>query len=121
MSQRIRHLRETRNFNQKEIASLLKISQGTYSGIENGTVKPSLDKLQLLSSHYQVSIDWIVNGNEEFHTNYSSYVDPNEKVDTVRESDHATKYAQGIEEIWDEIKFLKKVFTNYIDNGKASI
>ena len=55
---RIKDLREDHDMLQKEIASLLGISQQYYSEYENGTI--TINHLITLSKFYGTSIDYIV-------------------------------------------------------------
>ena len=57
---RLKDLREDNDYTQKYIASLLKISQNSYSDIERGITNISVDFLILLADLYNVSIDYIL-------------------------------------------------------------
>ncbi len=57
---RIKDLREDHDMLQKEIASLLGISQQYYSEYENGNRTITINHLITLSKFYGTSIDYIV-------------------------------------------------------------
>lgn len=57
---RIKDLREDHDMLQKEIASLLVISQQYYSEYENGNRTITINHLITLSKFYGTSIDYIV-------------------------------------------------------------
>ena len=57
---RLKDLREDNDYTQKYIASLLKISQNSYSDIERGITNISVDFLIILADLYEVSIDYIL-------------------------------------------------------------
>ena len=57
---RIKDLREDHDMLQKEIASLLGISQQYYSEYENGNRTITINHLITLSKFYVTSIDYIV-------------------------------------------------------------
>ena len=57
---RIKDLREDNDMLQKEIASLLGISQQYYSEYENGNRTITINHLITLSKFYGTSIDYIV-------------------------------------------------------------
>jgi len=61
MFQRIRDLREDNDLTQRQIATLLNVSQSTYSRYENGALDIRIQTLTKLASHYDTSIDYLVN------------------------------------------------------------
>lgn len=61
MFQRIRDLREDNDLTQHQIATLLNISQSTYSRYENGELEIPIQTLIKLANHYDTSIDYLVN------------------------------------------------------------
>ncbi|ROY40744.1 XRE family transcriptional regulator [Enterococcus casseliflavus] len=61
MFQRIRDLREDNDLTQHQIATLLNISQSTYSRYENGELEIPIQTLIKLANYYNTSIDYLVN------------------------------------------------------------
>ena len=61
MFQRIRDLREDNDLTQNQIATLLNISQSTYSRYENGELEIPIQTLIKLANYYNTSIDYLVN------------------------------------------------------------
>lgn len=57
---RLKDLREDHDYTQKYIASLLKISQNSYSDIERGITNLSIDALITLAKLYNVTADYIL-------------------------------------------------------------
>ncbi len=57
---RLKDLREDKDMTQKEIASLLKITQQQYSLYENGIRLIPIDKLIFLAKYYNTSTDYIL-------------------------------------------------------------
>lgn len=57
---RLKDLREDKDMNQKEIASILNTTQQVYSEYEIGIRLMPIDKLDKLASFYNTSIDYIV-------------------------------------------------------------
>lgn len=57
---RLKDLREDYDYTQKYIASLLKISQNSYSDIERGITNLSIDALVILAKLYNVTSDYIL-------------------------------------------------------------
>lgn len=58
-SERIRQLREDRDFSQAQIAALLNVGQRTYSDYERGKTRIPVDSLIVLAKEYNVSMDYI--------------------------------------------------------------
>ena len=59
-AERIRALREDNDYTQKEIASLLRCSQVSYSHYEIGRRDIPIEHLVTLSAFYGVSVDYIL-------------------------------------------------------------
>ena len=57
-------IRKSRNLNQQKVAMDLNISREALSHYENGKREPSLDMLIKLSKYFDVSIDYLINGEE---------------------------------------------------------
>ena len=57
---RLRDLREDADLTQKELASILHVSQNTYSQYENGVRQLPISILIQLSRFYNVSTDYIL-------------------------------------------------------------
>ena len=57
-------VRKQRNLNQQKVAMDLNISREALSQYENGKREPSLQMLRKLSAYYNVSIDYLINGEE---------------------------------------------------------
>ena len=62
----LKKVRKEKNLNQLKVAMDLNISREALSHYENGKRQPSVDMLRKLSRYFNVSIDYLVNG-EEFH------------------------------------------------------
>lgn len=60
MYQRLRDLREDKDLTQQELATLLKVSQTTYSRYESGVLDIPSTSLIKLAEFYQTSIDYLV-------------------------------------------------------------
>ncbi|WP_372630907.1 helix-turn-helix domain-containing protein [Cohnella sp.] len=58
---RIRALREDKDWTQKEIANLLKVSQTTYSRYETGELDLPTSALIKLADLHQTSTDYLLN------------------------------------------------------------
>jgi transcriptional regulator with XRE-family HTH domain len=64
MNENVKIIRELKNFTQKFMASQLMISQSNYSRMEKGSVNISIDKLEKISSIFEISVSDIINFDE---------------------------------------------------------
>lgn len=60
ISERLKNAREIRGIEQKEVASILKVSVSTVSGWETGYRVPPLRKFIKLAELYETSLDYLV-------------------------------------------------------------
>ena len=60
MYERIRNLREDKDYTQKHIADELKVSQKTYSDYELGKLNIPISALKILARYFDTSIDYLV-------------------------------------------------------------
>jgi transcriptional regulator with XRE-family HTH domain len=87
---RIKKLRESKNWTQEYMASQLKISQNTYSRLENENVKLSTERLKQIAAIFEVPAEYLLNSDApvyNFHNENASI-----------------KYAGHIENIYDDQK-----------------
>ncbi len=57
--ERLKDLREDKNFTQEELAKKINVKRSTYTGYEIGRDQIPLDKLNLLAQFYEVSFDYL--------------------------------------------------------------
>ncbi len=57
-------IRKQRNLNQQKVAMDLNISREALSYYENGKREPSLDLLMAMSRYFNVSINYLISGEE---------------------------------------------------------
>ncbi len=60
----LKRVRKLRNLNQQKIAMDLNISREVISYYENGKRNPDINMLKTLSKYFNVSIDFLINGEE---------------------------------------------------------
>ena len=58
--QRLREMREKKGENQEQIAKLLGISRTSNTKYENGLHDPSMESLNILAEHFNVSTDYLL-------------------------------------------------------------
>lgn len=61
-------IRKKKGYNQLKVALDLNMSREALSNYENGKRSPDVQTLKLLSKYFNVSIDYLING-EEFSKN----------------------------------------------------
>ena len=57
-------IRKQKNLNQQKVAIDLNISREAISYYENGKRNPDIQTLKILSEYFNVSIDFLINGEE---------------------------------------------------------
>lgn len=67
---KIKRYREAKNFTQSFMAEQLNISQNTYSKIEGGTIKLTVDRLEQISNILNVNIEDILSSSDDQHFNF---------------------------------------------------
>jgi transcriptional regulator with XRE-family HTH domain len=65
IGERLKQLREARGLSQLELAKRTGINNHSLSNYERGHRKPPLEAQKKLAEFYNVTIDYLVNGNEE--------------------------------------------------------
>ena len=65
----LKEIRKKKGYNQLKVAMDLNISREALSHYENGKRSPDIEMLKILSDYYDVSIDYLING-EEFTPKY---------------------------------------------------
>ena len=60
----LKMIRAQKKLNQQKVAMDLNISREALSHYENGKREPSLDMLKKMSDYFNVSIDFLISGNE---------------------------------------------------------
>lgn len=71
--ERLKHLRERKMISQVELGNVLKLGDSTISQYESNKRKPDSDILQGLAKYFNVSIDYLLMGEnpQELHTEHS--------------------------------------------------
>lgn len=75
MANRIKERRIELSFTQEQIAELIELSYSSYTKIENAFQTPSLDTIIAISKILDISLDYLIFGNEENKPNSSSNLD----------------------------------------------
>jgi len=62
LTDRLKKIRNTLNLSQREFSKRIYISQSLYSDIESGNVELKERYVRLISSQFNISIDWLKDG-----------------------------------------------------------
>ena len=65
LGDRIKLYRENRKMTQNDLADILKVSAGTISKYESGSLEPSIESIKRLAELFEVSIDELLNDEED--------------------------------------------------------
>ena len=68
INERLKEIRTSLNLSQREFSKRIFISQSLYADIEFGNVEPKERFIRLISSQFNVNLDWIKTGNGEMFT-----------------------------------------------------
>ena len=59
-------LRAEKGKSQRDMASVMSVSQGTYNNWENGRTQPSIEQLIALAEYFCVSVDYLIGRTEDY-------------------------------------------------------
>lgn len=72
---KIKKIRESKNYTQEYMSNQLNISQNTYSKIETGGIKLTVDRLKQISDVLDVTIEDIMNNETQTFNFHNSNID----------------------------------------------
>lgn len=81
--ERLREIREDRDYKQAEIAALLKVTQAQYSRYEMGINIIPIEKLVILAKFYDTSIDYLLGLTDERRPYPESMLSKHYKKETI--------------------------------------
>ena len=76
----LKNLREIKGITQKDLGKFLGVSRATIAGYETKNHQPDYEKLETLSRFFDVSIDYLLTGEESYHLQRMKHPIINEKV-----------------------------------------
>ena len=76
----LKNLREIRGMTQEQLGVILGVSRATIAGYETKNHQPDYEKLETLSRFFDVSIDYLLTGEDSFHIERMKRPMINEKV-----------------------------------------
>jgi transcriptional regulator with XRE-family HTH domain len=106
VGEKIKEIRQRKNFSQSEVAEMLSISQSTYAKIEQGSSRLDVERLMALADIFEVDYSELlpVSGGKQIHFT-------NNQITTgfIEHFYEASKdtYEQHIQHLKEEIAFLR--------------
>jgi len=117
LGQKIKKLRELKNFTQSHIASELGITQSAYSKMELGETEVSYSKLTKIAEVLGMAPEEIMTFNEQMIFNVMHNQTGNGFVVNKGISDNEKKlYEDQIAQLKEEVNYLKKVLDKLLKN-----
>ena len=117
---RIFFIREENDIKQKDLANILNISQSLISRWESGTDIPSIKRINILSNHYKISLDYIFNFTNEKSYNNSTYKEIDKIVVGKRLQSIRKKYNLTLRTLATELNTTSSTLSAY-ESGKTLI
>lgn len=101
----LKNLREIEGMTQDQLGVILGVSRATIAGYETKNHQPDYEKLEILSRFFDVSIDYLLTGEDSYHFERMKHPIINEKVvDTEVVKIYKTL---PVESKQDALKYLK--------------
>ncbi|MEO6283581.1 MAG: helix-turn-helix transcriptional regulator [Dyadobacter sp.] len=117
IGEKIKKIRELKNFTQEYMAQKLEMTQAGYGKIERNESELSYPKLLKIAEVFKVTVEDIINFNEKMIFNVMHNQTGNGYVVNNGLSDQEKKlYEQIIEQQKEEIIFLKKIIEKHQTN-----
>ena len=104
----LKNLRDIKGMTQKDLGKLLGVSRATIAGYETKNHQPDYEKLETLSRFFDVSIDYLLTGEDSFHIERMKRPPVNEKVlDTEVLTVYKTLPAETKQDVLKYLKLLQ--------------
>lgn len=105
---KIKRFRELRNYTQQYMSDRLKISQNTYSKIETGGIKLTVERLNQIAEVLEVPVEQILSSdNQVFNIHNSNIEKFYGYIETLHE-DNKELTQKTIEILNNQLEYLKK-------------
>jgi transcriptional regulator with XRE-family HTH domain len=104
---KIKKIRESKNYTQGYMSNKLNISQNTYSKIETGGIKLTVDRLNQISEVLDIAVEDILNNETQTYNFHNSNIDKfYGYIETLHE-DNKELFQITINLLNEQIKYLK--------------
>ncbi|MEC0490212.1 helix-turn-helix domain-containing protein [Bacillus licheniformis] len=106
-SDRLKKLRSNKKMSQQEVANYLGITRQAYGKYEKENAQPDFESLKKLSSLFEVSIDYLITGNETTHSSdemWKEFLDPKTQIFFKDLKDAPEEKIDELIRFWEFIK-----------------
>ncbi|MDA5192518.1 helix-turn-helix domain-containing protein [Govanella unica] len=112
---RLRHAREQAGFSRRTLADRSKVSERTIEHYEKGTAEASVEKLRVLGEALNISLPWLVSGDESEAAPVDGMELPENPADLIEDQEEEDiGEAEQIELLLEEIDRMRaEGFSNY--------
>lgn len=109
---RIVNLRDSKDWSQAELGRRIGLDKSTMNKIENGTRKIQTDELIAISKLFEVSVDYLLNGNDGYKKQWDDSFETadkqKEKIETIAAHIDDDVTDEQMEDIVNYIEFIKQ-------------
>jgi transcriptional regulator with XRE-family HTH domain len=110
LGDRLRHLREKQNLTQKQLAEKLNLPHQNLSNYERDFRQPDYDTLHKLSKYFEVSLDYLITGNETTKSPdemWQELLDPKKRIFFKDLQEAPEEKIEELIEFWEYLKSKK--------------
>jgi len=111
---RIKLIRQTLGISQNDFSDGIFLTQSSYSKIERGAVEPNKRTLEIISTTYHISKDWLISGEGEMFSAPAPDPELDQLMKIIKELDPLFK-----EYIIQQIKLFAKLHKSNKETVKA--
>lgn len=121
IGEKIAELRKERKFTQKDVAQKLNIDVRTLRNIENGSVEPTIDKIEKLAELFKIDINDIVSYKQSsinqkiYNDNSQDHSKNNAYIIEIKNEKLLESYQQQIELLKNQIADKNEII-NFLKN-----
>jgi transcriptional regulator with XRE-family HTH domain len=109
IGQKIKNLRELKNFTQEYMAEKLQMSQSNYSRIESNEIDVPFGKLQNIAEVLEIGITDLIEFDAKYFFNNVHAQTINGNINNTGSSADAKLYQEQIELLKNEVSYLKEI------------
>lgn len=86
-SEKLKELRIKKGMSPEDLSEILDVSRQSVSRYENGTAQPAFDKLLLISNHFNVTIDFLLDNSIEINPQAVASAEGRDKITIISKID----------------------------------
>jgi len=108
---KIRKIREFKNFTQEYVAERLNMSQSSYSRIESNEIDVSVIKLQQIADLFEIKVNELIDFDSKYFFNNVNAQTINGDLNIISDRERVL-YEQQIQNLKNEVDYLKKILNS---------